>query len=639
MLFRSLVEPLLLVIVALVAPWFAMHALDGSLAAAALRGETGDAEALRSMLRTAGWQFAGGGVILAAARAYGLFVRRGHTILTPLSLPAAYSALALGFALQAGFGSPYLANWPGPAFGSGVLVAGAAAAAVLLVPGDVGGLLFRARWGLLAVAVALVGLLAAFGTAPGSSGQTINLWGFQPIEVVKLCVVLSIGATLGARASKLRWHRAGPAWLRFPRPRLLLVATAILVAGWAALFAVKDFGPTLILAFVSLGLFFVVTRSPAWVAVALGVTAALLAAFWVNPDLAPSSSLALRVDMWRDPWLNARPHGDQLAMARWAMAAGGGLGNGVGAGVPGALPAGHTDLIYAHLVEVLGHAGGVLYLVLLGISVLDGLRVAAFNRTPERVMMAAALGLLLAGQATVILGGTLGFFPLTGVVVPFLSSGKTGTVALTVVVALLVRLGEDALYAHDTEELAELRRGVHQLRAGLVGVALLLAWGTGVHALLGRDQTTLRAVITTLGDGTPVAQHDPRLRVLARQVRRGSLLDRNGEVLAASPAAGARVNPLGDAMGTVLGPADGGLGRARWQIERQLDARLRGWPDRLHGPTVWVAQVRGAQQAVFAVDGGELTVDEQRTRAQAWAAARGAEGDVRRVVQIGRAHV
>lgn len=627
----ALIEPILLLLVAIVAPIYAGHALDGSLAAAALRGEPGDPAPLHAALTTAGWQFAGGGVLLALARSFTLFGRKGAHIFTPFSLPAAYAALGLGFAVQVGYGSPFATSWPGPAFALGVLYAGLVGAAIMLIPGDIGGLLSRARWPLIGVAVLLIVMLGAFGTAPGSSGQTINLWGFQPIEIVKLCVALSVGATLGARATKLRWHRIGPPWLRLPRPRLLLVATAILLGAWLALFAVHDFGPTLILAFVFLGLFYVVTRSPAWVFLAVAVTAALLAVFWSNPDLAPSSTLALRVDMWRDPWLNGRPNGDQLAMAHWAMAAGGGLGSGVGAGVPGALPAGHTDLIYAHLVEVLGTVGGVLYLGLLAASVADGLRVAAFNRTPERVMMATALGLLLAGQALVILGGTLGLFPLTGVVVPFLSFGKTGTVALIGVVALLVRLGEDGLYRSDTEELRELRMGVHHIRIGLVAIGILLGWATAYRAVIGRDTITLRGVVTTLGDGTPLVRHDPRLRVLAAQVKRGSILDRSGEVLAASPTPGARVNPLGDSFGTVLGTADLRLGRARWQLERQLDARLRGWPDREGSPTVWLADTAKGRQIVFASEGGLLSDDAQRGLAQARAAARGLTGPVTRV--------
>ncbi|MBM4369856.1 MAG: FtsW/RodA/SpoVE family cell cycle protein, partial [Deltaproteobacteria bacterium] len=550
----------------------------------------------------------------------------------PFSLPAAYAALGLGFVVQVAYGSPLSANWPAPAFAAGVLYAGAVAAAITLLPVDVGDWLARGRWALLGAAVLLFVALGAFGTAPGASGQTINLWGFQPIEIVKVCAVLSVGATLGARAFKLRWHRdLYFGWFRVPRLRILAVALGMMAAAWLGLLAVRDFGPTLILALVFLGLVYVVTRSPAWVAAAVVFSAVILTCFWVNPDAAPSSSLALRADMWRDPWLNGRPNGDQLALARWALAAGGAFGSGVGAGVAGALPAGHTDLVYAHLVEVLGLSGAGAYLVLLGICVLDGLRIAAHNRTPERVMMAAALGLLIAAQATVILGGTLGWFPLTGVVVPFLSFGKTGSAALLAVVALLVRLGDDGHYRADTEELRELRGGVNALRLGVVAGVVALWVSTFVHAMVGRDETSLRGLVTTLGDGTPVIKHDPRLAVLARKVRRGSILDRHGEVLAASPAAGARVNPMGDKLGTVLGTADSNLARAKWQVEQMLDTRLRGWPNLAQGKTAWVATVGKSRQVVFAAEEARLPDAEQAAEAAARLRARGGEGEPARV--------
>ncbi len=636
----TFLEPLLILVAMAVVPWLASAALDASLAAAALRGELTDpglALPVEAAFRSAAWQFVGGGALVALARAIARFRPGGLHVLAPFSLPAAYAALGLGFVVQVAYGSPLSANWPAPAFASGVLYAGAVAAAISLVPAQVGGRdlgdwLARGRWVLLGAAVLLFLALGLFGTAPGASGQTINLWGFQPIEIVKVCVVLSVGATLGARAFKLRWHRdVFFGWFRVPRLRILAVALGMMAAAWLGLLAVRDFGPTLILALVFLGLVFVVTRSPAWVLAAVVFSAVILIYFRIHPDAAPSASLALRVDMWRDPWLNGRPNGDQLALARWALAAGGPFGSGVGAGVAGALPAGHTDLVYAHLVEVLGLSGAGAYLVLLGICVLDGLRIAAHNRTPERVMMAAALGLLIAAQATVILGGTLGWFPLTGVVVPFLSFGKTGSVALVGVVALLVRLGDDGHFRADTEELRELRGGVNALRVGVVGLVIALWVSTFVHAMVGRDDTTLRGLVTTLGDGTPVIKHDPRLTVLARKVRRGSILDRGGEVLAASPAAGARVNPMGDQLGTVLGTADSNLARAKWQVEQMLDTRLRGWPNMAEGKHAWVGVVGKSRQVVFATEGGVLADSEQAARATARLGERGGVGEPARV--------
>lgn len=628
----TLAEPVLLLIVAVVAPLLAGQVLDGGFLAAALRGEVGDAAVIQAKLQTAQIHFALGGLALIVPRVVSLYFRRGNHILTPFSLPAAYAALGLGFALQVGYGSPFASTWPGPAFALGVLYAGIAAAVVLSIPGDIGRILAQARWVLLGLALLMFLLLGAYGLAPGRSGQTINLWGFQPVELIKVCVALSVGAILGGRAWKLRWHRDQVGPLRLPRLRLLALALGTMLVAWLGLFAIKDFGPTLILAVVFVGLFYVVTRSPGWVLTGVVFTAAILVYYRFNPDSSPSSTLALRLDMWRDPWLNGRPNGDQLAMARWAMSAGGVGGSGIGAGVPGSLPAGHTDLIYAHLIEAGGWVGGVFYLTLLEFCVFDGMRVAALNRTPERVGMATALGLLLAGQAFVILGGTLGFFPLTGVVVPFLSFGKTGTIVLVCIVALIVRLGEDGHYAADTEELRELRGAVHHLRWGLFVLGAGFSARTFELAVVGRDESSLRGVVTTLGDGTPVVLHDPRLTGLASQVRRGSLLDRNGEVLAASATAGQRVNPLGDKLGTVLGPANNRLARAKWQVEAQLDARLRGWGDSVFAPEVWLGTVRGRQQVVFASASGLLSRDEQKRIATQRLAERGGQGTPRRVL-------
>lgn len=595
-----LVELALFAAVAMVTAMGANHAVDATLAAAAFRGDVGDPAIPHAAVQQAVYYFVGGVAILAATRAFTARFRTGVHIHVPVSLPAALGAMGLGLTVQIGYGSPWATHWPGLPFAQGVFLACVVSAAIIAIPGDVAGWLSRGRLWILGATLVLLAVLFVLGSAPGASGQTINLFGFQPIEAVKVGAVVSMATWLGGRAAKIRFQRdlIGP--LRIPRPRLLAGAVATLAVTWLGLFAVHDFGPTLILGGVFLGLFYVVTRSPSWVAIALSVIAVLLAVFWWNPDLAPSSTLALRVDMWKDPWLNARAHGDQLASARWALAAGGMNGAGLGASAPGALPAGHTDLIYAHLVEELGQIGAIGYLVLLGACVLDALRVAASNRTPERALIAAALGLFLVAQAAVILLGTLGVVPLTGVVAPFLSYGKSGAVTMLGVVALIVRLGQDGMYRADTEELRELRGGVDRVRIGVAFLLIVLAWLTGTEAVFARDTTTLRPVITTLADGTPVVRHDPRLSAVAAKIRRGSILDRNGQPLAVSAAPGERTNPLGDAFGTVLGPAEGTLARSAWSVERMLDARLRGWPDAAVQPAAYVGQIDGRRRIVLA---------------------------------------
>lgn len=624
------IELLLLLAVALLGWAGAKVAIQQSLDAAALRGQVGDPGGPLAAAEAAGAWFVGAVVVVAAARTVASR-RRGAHLPVPWLFPAALAAAAMGLAVQLGYGSPWRSDWPGPEFGPGVFYGALCAAVILLLPGDPHTWLNRGRWVFAGVSLGLLGLLYAFGDAPGQSDQRINLGPVQPIEAVKIAATLFIAEALGRRAARIRFQRTRLGPLRLPRARLLLPALVALASTLLGLLVVGDLGPTLILGGVFLAMFFVVSRSPGWVLLAVGLGALVLALLAAFPEATPFATLETRLRMWVDPWLNGLPYGEQIAKARWALAAGGRWGVGLGAGHPDALPAGHTDLVYAHLVEELGLAGAALWLLLLGAVVGAGLWVAAGNRTPERVLAAAGLSFLLFFQAATILGGTLGLVPLTGVVVPFLSYGKTSMAAFLGVVALLARLAEDGAVRADLEELQELRAAVRAAGFGLAAAGFGFFAVTAVEAVVRRDATTLRPAVTTLGDGSVALVYDPRLKLVADAIRRGSILDRDGEPLAVSPHPGTRITPLGNALGTVLGPADGSLLRAPWSLERIHDARLRGYPDAEDGPAIWLGRVRGRERLVLAVPSARREHPEERARAEARLTALGGEGPIRRL--------
>lgn len=628
-----LVELILLAAVALAGAVGAHAAVAGTLASAAIRGASGD-DALVSALghEAANW-FVGAVAVVGLARVI-VSRRRGEHIRSPLLMPAAMAATGLGLVVQLSYGNPYRADWPGPAFAQGVFIASLVAAAITLFPWDPAELLRRGRLPLAGVVLTLFGALVLFGDAPGASDQRINLGPVQPIEAIKIGAALFLALELGRRAGKLRFQRTRLGALRVPRLTLLVPALATLLATLGGLFFLKDLGPTLIMAGLFLALYFIVTRSPGWVVLALAVTVTMALVFAWRPEWTLSTTVETRLRMWTDPWLNGLPNGDQLARARWTLAAGGLTGAGVGATFPGALPAGHTDLVFAQLVEALGVVGAAAYLGLLGLVVGAGLHVAARNRTPERVLLAASMALLLALQASVILSGTLGIVPLTGVVVPFLSYGKSGMAAFLGAVALILRLGEDGALRAETDELRELRGGVRAAGWALLGVGFLFLGVTAVQAVFWRDTTSLRSVVTTLADGTPAVEHDPRLQAIADAIRRGSILDRNGQPLAVSPVPGTRIDPLGSALGTVLGPADGSLLRARWSLERIHDGTLRGYGDLADGPAIWLGLVKGKERVVLAVPSAAHPAPGEEAEARHQLTRRGGTGDPRRVALV-----
>lgn len=634
-----LIELGLLALIGVIGALGASYAIDGVLAAASLRGLVGSGLDVAGVLaagHTAQVEWGAAIAVLIGARAVASR-RRGTHVPTPLLLPALAIALALGLCVQLGYGNPFARSWPGPAFANGVLIACIVGAGVLLSPLDPGDWVPKIRWPLAGVVLAMFATMAVFGDAPGQSDQKVNLdvggLVIQPIELAKLGAVLFIAVELGRRASKLRYQRDRVSFLKFPRPRLLLSAVIALVATIGGMLAVKDLGPTMILGGVFLAMFFVVTRSVGWVGLAITVGLGLITALYLDPTLTGSSTVELRIRMWADPWLNGLAHGDQIAMARWALASGGFWGVGLGDAFPGALAAGHTDLAFAHLVEELGQVGGTVYLAILVSIVLSTLHVGMRSRTPERAMMAAGVGFLLTFQAATILSGTLGVIPLTGVVVPFLSHGKTGMVVFVAAVCLVGRLAQDGAERARAADMEEVRAGIREAGLGVVALAACAIFLTALEAVVWRDETTLRAAVTTLDEGQPKLEFDRRVRFVADHIRRGTILDRNGQPLAASPQPGTRIAPLGTALGTLLGPADAAVLRAPWSLERLEDQKLRGYPDAVDSPAIWLGDLGGRDRVLLAVKSAATAAPDEEARAKAELVRRGGapSATVRRV--------
>ena len=64
----------------------------------------------------------------------------------------------------------------------------------------------------------------------------------------------------------------------------------------------NDLGATLILSIVFLSMFYIVTRASGWVGLALAIVALGVFAITHVPAIAESPKVALRLQMWVDPW-------------------------------------------------------------------------------------------------------------------------------------------------------------------------------------------------------------------------------------------------------------------------------------------------------------------------------------------------
>jgi cell division protein FtsW (lipid II flippase) len=531
------------------------------------------------LARRASWWFSLGVFVLATARA--LALRRAPDPLpAPALLPALSAACLLGLVLQHGTvevvaGVVRLPTAIG--FAQGFLLAAVAAAVVMLAPLDLEQV---ARKSQLAIALAICAVflaLAVAGTGPGGSGTRINLGPVQPIEVVKPLAVLFLAAFLGRRASKLRWQRRRWLGLRWPRLDLLLPALLVQGAIFAALFLVGDLGPVLLLAAIFLAMVYLVTRASGWVAAAAGLVAVFLLIIHTWPGLVDTGRVATRIQIWKDPWNNGLSHGHQVGEGLWAIAAGGLTGQGLGQANLPLPPAGKTDLVLAVMMEQLGLLSLWLYLALLAAISGTGLYVAARSRTAVRVLLAGGAALLLIVQWAVIFCGTFGLLPLTGIVAPYLSTGRSSMISFVVVAAMLARLATDGRVREASPELDELHASARWC-ARAVALVILVAGVVALRtAVIDRRDLSARGLRVTLGDGSKLTRYNPRILAIAAQIRRGSIADRNGQALASSASVTApRSYPLGAAFGTLLGADPSRVLRPQWSLERLFDSRLGG---------------------------------------------------------------
>jgi cell division protein FtsW (lipid II flippase) len=459
----------------------------------------------------------------------------------------------------------------------------------------------------LLASFALSALLILFGYGPGTSDAKVNLLGFQPVEAIRVLLVFFLAGYFGARWDVLRHARETRASVaaltrRFDIPPLeyTLPVLACVALSLTFFFLQKDMGPALVFACLFLALYGVARGSAFLPAAGLALLGAGFAAgYWLGVP----HTVRDRVAMWLSPWDNLVRGGDQVAHSLWAFATGGPTGMGIGLGDPQVVPAAHTDLILAALGEECGFLGVALAFALIAWLVYRGFRIALRARTAYEFFLGAGLATVTALQALVIAGGALGAFPLTGVVTPFLSYGRSAMLANFAVIGILLSISSRA---GDGERMAPFRAPVAAV--GLVfailgaGILAKAAWSQVVRdtAIMGQGSLVVQA------DGARRYQYNPRFQDVMAEIPKGTVYDRNGlplatsdwdllekhraeyqqlgiDIDAACPRVESRHYPFGPLLFDLLGDL---RTRERWGagntafIERDSARRLRGYDDR-----------------------------------------------------------
>src|SRR5258708_1725970 len=340
----------------------------------------------------------------------------------------------------------------------------------------------RLSWVPMLTALMLAVALGIFGSGPGSSDAKVNLLFFQPVELIRILVVLFLAGYFAQNWDALRQlhqeHGRLAKWSKqFNIPRLDYVVRVLFgVAASMALFCLlKDLGPALVIGCIFLTMYSIARNRALLAAAGLGV---IVLGFLFGYVTGHPHTVTERVQMWRSPWDNHVRGGVQLADSLWSLSTGGASGTGLGLGDPESMPAAHTDLVVSAFGEQTGLIGIFAIFLLYSALIYRSVRIALNAPGTYSFFLVIGLVLIIAYEILLITGGLLGLIPLSGVVSPFLSFGRTSMVANFALFGMILSVSSRSkplAYARASVTAPEPRQNFgHCARALLLLLATLL---------------------------------------------------------------------------------------------------------------------------------------------------------------------
>ncbi|MEV4075951.1 rod shape-determining protein RodA [Nonomuraea fuscirosea] len=279
--------------------------------------------------------------------------------------------------------------------------------------------------------VGLVLVITPLGATINGSHSWILLGGgfaVQPSEFAKVGLLLIIAMLLAQPAEGT------------DRPRALDVTLALFAAALTIglVMLQPDLGTAMVLAVITAaGLIIAGVRKRLIGALTLVACAGMFSVFYFQM-LEPYQ--VARFTAFVDPSVDPRGVGYNSTQSMIAIGSGQLLGKGLlgGGQTTGRfVPEQHTDFIFTVAGEEFGFLGSVTVVLLLGVVLLRGLKIARQCEDRFGTLVAGTIVCWFAFQTFINVGMTIGIMPITGLPLPFVSYGGTATFANLIAIGLL----------------------------------------------------------------------------------------------------------------------------------------------------------------------------------------------------------
>ena len=287
--------------------------------------------------------------------------------------------------------------------------------------------IFASQWKwLYALSAALLVALLLFGEGDETTGN--NGWlrfagiGIQPTEFIKLAFIVVLSKQL--------------TYLKNYKDLNSVMSVAQIVGHFLLLFGAivvisQDLGSALVYFFIFAVLLFMAGLKLYWFVIGLAAMAAAVPLLWTY---FLSDYQRQRIMAPYDPSIDPTFTGIkwQSHQAQMALASGQLTGSGLGQGAQtqsDALPAKHTDFIFAVIGEELGLIGACLCILLLVLVVVRCVSVGLRSRDLLSTLVCIGVAAMIVFQTFLNVGMCIGIAPVVGITLPFFSYGGSSVLA------------------------------------------------------------------------------------------------------------------------------------------------------------------------------------------------------------------
>lgn len=290
--------------------------------------------------------------------------------------------------------------------------------------------------------IGMVGLLLVvelFGMVGMGAQRWINLGVFvlQPSEPTKLAVIL----LLARYFHQMNYENIG-------RIIFVLPALAIVAVPAALVLLQPNLGTAMILAIIAGAMFFAAGLRW-WKFAAVGISAAAAApVVWMFMH----DYQKRRVMTFLNPEADPLGAGYNIMQSQIAIGSGGMFGRGFLQGSQARLdflPEKQTDFVFTMMAEEFGFVGSIFLLLLYGMLLWRGYRIAASSQHHFGRLVAIGVCTYLFAHVFINIAMVMGLLPVVGLPLPFLSYGGTNIITSLMAVALLLNIDlnrEERLY-------------------------------------------------------------------------------------------------------------------------------------------------------------------------------------------------